>query len=57
MTYVNEGSVIAIGVIFPILGAIRVTLRFAIKNSRKAGLGLDDWLILLKLVSQDAENI
>ena len=56
MTYVNGGSVIAIGVIFPVLGTLAVSLRFAVKHVRRTGVGLDDWLILLGLVSHDVQN-
>ena len=50
MTYVNGGSVIAIGVIFPVLGTVSVALRFGVRRKRKNGLELDDWLILAGLV-------
>lgn len=50
MTYVNGGSVLAIGILFIILGVLAVTARFRIRF-RKAGLGLDDWLCLPALVS------
>lgn len=57
MTYVNGGSVIAIGVIFPALGTVSVALRFAVRRARKAGLGTDDWLILLGLVSYPHDRL
>ena len=51
MSYVNGGSVIAIGVIFPVLGALAVAARFYIRrNNKKVTLGLDDWLCLPALV-------
>ena len=52
MTYVNPGSVTAIGVLFPILGAVAVGLRFRIRRIRKTELGVDDWLCLPALVRQ-----
>lgn len=57
MTYVNGGSVIAIGVIFPVLGTVSVALRFAVRRTRKAGLGTDDWLIMLGLVKSPSLTI
>lgn len=51
MTHVNEGSVLAIGILFIILGVFAVTARFWIRL-RKMGLGIDDWLCLPALVSQ-----
>ena len=50
MSYINGGSVIAIGVLFPILGTAVVAARFYIRRSRKLQLGLDDWLCLPALV-------
>ena len=50
MTYVNPKSVIACGILFPILGAITVALRFRIRHTRKLVLGGDDWLCLPALV-------
>ena len=50
MTYVNPRSVIACGVLFPILGAIAVALRFKMRHARKTDLGADDWLCLPALV-------
>lgn len=50
MTYVNPKSVIACGILFPILGAITVALRFRIRHKRKLVLGGDDWLCLPALV-------
>ena len=50
MTYVNPGSVTACGVVFPILGAVAVALRFRMRHTRKIDLGADDWLCLPALV-------
>jgi len=57
MTYVNGCSVIGIGVIFPFLGTVSVALRFAVKRAKKTGLGIDDWLILLGLVSYEMGGV
>ena len=40
----------ACGILFPILGAIAVALRFKIRHARKTDLGADDWLCLPALV-------
>ena len=50
MTYVNPRSVTACGVLFPILGAIAVALRFATRRRRKVEIGLDDWICIPALV-------
>ncbi len=49
MTYVNKNSVLAIGVLFIVLGISVVTARFHVRR-RKAGYGLDDWLCIPALV-------
>lgn len=46
MSYINGKSVIAIGVLFPALGAAAVTARFYVRRNRKISLGVDDWLCL-----------
>ncbi|KAI9792921.1 MAG: hypothetical protein M1816_001243 [Peltula sp. TS41687] len=46
MSYVNEKSVLAIGIIFPVLGLVAVALRFAVRSQRKVSFGVDDWLCL-----------
>lgn len=51
MTYVNGKSVIAIGVILPVLGIASILSRFRARVARKAAVGLDDWLCLAALVS------
>ena len=56
MTYVNPKSVIAIGVLFPVLGAVAVALRFAVRLRRKNGLGIDDWLCLPALVIMSSDS-
>ncbi|KAL9095622.1 MAG: hypothetical protein Q9165_002054 [Trypethelium subeluteriae] len=56
MTYVNPQSVIAVGVIFPLLGLVAVTLRFLLRHKRKTGLSWDDWLCIPALVLVWAEG-
>lgn len=50
MSYIKGKSVIAIGVLFPALGAAAVTARFYVRRNRKISLGVDDWLCLPALV-------
>ena len=50
MTYVNGGSVLAVAVLFIVLGIAAVTARFSVRR-QKSGLGIDDWLCLPALVS------
>lgn len=49
MTYVNKGSVLAVGILFIILGILAVGARFYVRR-KKAGYGIDDWLCLPALV-------
>ena len=49
MTYINKGSVLAVGILFIILGILAVIARFHVR--RKIGLGFDDWLCIPALVS------
>ena len=51
MTYVNPAGVITCGVLFPILGAIAVALRFMLRRKRNNDLRADDWICLPALVS------
>lgn len=53
MSYINGGSVIAIGIVFPILGAVAVAARFHLRRNSKMPLGLDDWFCLPALVRDD----
>ena len=57
MSYVNRGSCIAIGVIFPVLGIISVALRFLSRRQSKTPTGWDDWFSVLALVSVDTSHI
>lgn len=50
MTYVNGGSVLAVAILFIVLGVAAVTARFCVRR-QKSGLGIDDWLCLPALVS------
>ena len=52
MNYFNRGSVLAIGIIFIILGFSAVAARFYVRRRQKMGIGADDWLCLPALVSQ-----
>ena len=56
MTYLTPGSVIAVSLVFPILGVIAVTLRFYTRNSQKARFAMDDWLVLPALVRSNAKS-
>lgn len=50
MTYVNGGSVLAVAILFIVLGITAVIARFNVRR-QKSGLGIDDWLCLPALVS------
>lgn len=39
-------SLIATGILFPVLGLVAVGLRFIVRLRSKAFLGIDDWTIL-----------
>ena len=56
MTFVNKGSVLAVGILFLILGCSAVTARFYVRREKKSGLGIDDWLMLPALVSKRLLN-
>ena len=49
MTYINKGSVLAVGIVFIVLGISAVIARFHVR--RKIGFGIDDWLCIPALVS------
>ena len=51
MTFVNERSVLAVGVVFIVLGIVAVAARFFVRRKKKNELGIDDWLCLPALVS------
>ena len=57
MSYVNEGSVLAIGIIFISLGTIAVAARFFVRAKGSAALGIDDWLSLPALVSDNVLDL
>jgi hypothetical protein len=48
---VSAGDILAANIVLPIVAMIIVSLRFWMRTSRKMGLGIDDWLILVALVS------
>ena len=50
MYYVTPPSVIAVGVLLPLLAASAVGLRFYARRTRHVGFGVDDWLVLGSLV-------
>lgn len=50
MTYVNESSVLAVGILFLLLGTSAVVARFFLRL-RTLCLGMDDWFCLLAWVS------
>lgn len=51
IAFVSAGNVLSASVILPLLGLVAVGLRFWRRASRKMGVSMDDWLILLALVS------
>ncbi|KAH8424142.1 uncharacterized protein LDX57_001896 [Aspergillus melleus] len=51
MTYVNEGSVMAVGILFAILGTSAVVARFIIRF-KTSSLAWDDWFCLLAWVGR-----
>ncbi|OOF98335.1 hypothetical protein ASPCADRAFT_205578 [Aspergillus carbonarius ITEM 5010] len=55
MTYVNEGSVLGIGVLFAVLGTLAISARFYVQG-RSRRLAVDDWIALgaWVLVTADA---
>lgn len=57
MTYVSEGSVLAIGILFIALGTIAVAARFSVRTKRDAALGIDDWLCLPALVGDCSQTL
>ena len=57
MTYVNGGSVIAVGVLLPAFGIAGVTARFYVRMSKRASLGQDDWLCLAALVGETRDPL
>ncbi len=56
MSYATPSAVILIGVLFPVLGSVAVSLRFYTRHSQKAEIGIDDWLILPALVKNPLLN-
>ncbi|KAI4864898.1 hypothetical protein F4820DRAFT_422024 [Hypoxylon rubiginosum] len=45
--YASPSFVIAVGVVFPVLSTIAVALRFWARNTQKAPLLIDDWLLVI----------
>lgn len=50
MTYVNGGSVLAVGILLINLGVVAVSARFYVRRQKRLSMGLDDWLCLPALV-------
>ena len=50
MFWVEPPSVIAVGVLLPLLAAAAVTLRFHGRRANGVGFGIDDWLVLTSLI-------
>ena len=57
MTYINVGSVVAIGVLFPVLAVFAVAGRFYSRILRHNGIGLDDWICLPALTFTVASGV
>lgn len=51
MTYTGAGSFIAIGVLFPLLGALTLGFRLYCRLNKKQNLQMDDLMSSLALVS------
>ena len=49
--FVYVGEVLAAAIVLPVVAIIAVGLRFWLRSSGKAGIGLDDWITLAALVS------
>ncbi|KAF7870296.1 hypothetical protein EAF04_004042 [Stromatinia cepivora] len=50
MTYSNPSAIIAISVLFPILGLLAVSLRFYTRLNAKIRLGVENWLTIPALL-------
>lgn len=55
-TSVTPMTIIAVGAVLPSLAAIAVSLRFYVRIRLSPSVGLDDWLILVSLVSDSADS-
>lgn len=53
MTYINEGSVLGVGILFIILGTVALVSRCVIRI-RTSALGADDWLAVVAWVCPNA---
>lgn len=53
---VTPKTIIAVGAVLPSLAAIAVSLRFYVRIRLSPSVGLDDWLILVSLVSDSADS-
>lgn len=48
--YVSPGQIITVSTVLPGLSIIFVALRFYVRKTQRAQIGIDDWLILPGLV-------
>lgn len=51
ISFVGPGEVVSAGITLPIVSILVVALRFWLRSYQKVKLGLDDYTILLALVS------
>lgn len=51
-TYATPAAVLTVAVLFPVLGTVFVALRFVASKGSKAGLSIDDWLVVPALILQ-----
>lgn len=50
VSYITPGAMIAVAVVFPVLGILSVGLRVYVRRVQKARILADDWLLLPALV-------
>lgn len=48
--YVSTGDVYGLAIAIPVLAITAVSLRFFVRNRRKVGIRMDDWLLLPALL-------
>ena len=49
--YATSDEIYAAAIVLPVLGIVLVLLRFYARIVQKAGIGIDDWLMIPALVS------
>ena len=52
--FVSPGDILAASIVLPVTGIVAVSLRFWMRSVQNVGFQLDDYLILLALVSTSA---